>query len=38
LAEKLALENPSLGFFLLEKDAEAEPLVLGAMKNMLVTD
>jgi thiamine biosynthesis lipoprotein len=38
LAEKLALENPSLGFFLLEKDPEAEPLVLGAMKNMLVTD
>jgi thiamine biosynthesis lipoprotein len=38
LAEKLARENPSLGFFLLEKDPEAEPLVLGAMKNKLVTD
>lgn len=38
LAEKLARENPSLGFFLLEKDPEAEPVVLGAMKHKLITD
>lgn len=38
LAEKLVRENPSLGFFLLEKDPEAEPVVLGAMKNKLITD
>ena len=38
LAEKLASENPALGFFLLENDPEAEPLVLGAMKNKLIAD
>ena len=37
LAEKLTLDNPSLGFLLLEKTKGGKPLVLGSMKDMLVS-
>ncbi len=36
LAEKLTMDNPSLGFLLLEKTKGERPIVLGAMKDILV--
>ncbi len=38
LAEKLAKDDPSLGFLLLEKTHGEKPLVLGALKDMLISD